>query len=110
MWRLMQLSSHDMLTSMFEHEKVIMHFARIAGENLVSPDEKATGIGPFVFVGFLEAYGIGVPVGGSGKLTDALIASNRRSALKLAISILRDDNSERVAPGLVGRLAESLRS
>jgi phytoene dehydrogenase-like protein len=64
-----------MLTGMFEHEKVIMHFARIAGENLVSPDEKATGIGPFVFVGFLEAYGIGVPVGGSGKLTDALIAS-----------------------------------
>jgi phytoene dehydrogenase-like protein len=31
----------------------------------------------FVFVGFLEAYGIGVPVGGSGKLTDALIASIR---------------------------------
>ncbi|MEJ1961187.1 MAG: NAD(P)/FAD-dependent oxidoreductase [Gammaproteobacteria bacterium] len=43
-------------------------------ENLVSPDEKATGIGTFVFVGFLEAYGIGVPIGGSGKLTDALIA------------------------------------
>ncbi len=32
-------------------------------------------MGPFVFVGFLEAYGIGVPVGGSGTLTDALIAS-----------------------------------
>jgi len=31
----------------------------------------------FVFVGFLEAYGIGVPIGGSGKLTDALIASIR---------------------------------
>ncbi|HUJ47641.1 MAG TPA: NAD(P)/FAD-dependent oxidoreductase [Rhizomicrobium sp.] len=75
MWRLTQLSCHDLLTNLFEHEKVIMHFARIAGENLVSPDEKATGMGPFVFVGFLEAYGIGVPVGGSGKLTDALIAS-----------------------------------
>ncbi len=54
-----------------------MHFARVAGENLVSPDEKATGIGTFVFVGFLEAYGIGVPLGGSGKLTDALIACIR---------------------------------
>jgi phytoene dehydrogenase-like protein len=62
---------------MFEHEKVIMHFGRIAGENLVSPDEKATGMGPFVFVGFLEAYGIGVPIGGSAALTDALIASIR---------------------------------
>ncbi len=75
MWRIMQLSCHDLLTGLFENEKVIMHFGRIAGENLVSPDEKSTGMGPFVFIGFLEAYGIGVPVGGSGKLTDALIAS-----------------------------------
>ena len=75
MWKIMELSCHDLLTSMFENEKVIMHFGRIAGENLVSPDEKATGMGPFVFVGFLEAYGIGVPVGGSGSLTNALIAS-----------------------------------
>jgi phytoene dehydrogenase-like protein len=75
--RLQQLSCHDLLTGMFENEKVIMHFGRIAGENLVSPDEKATGMGPFVFVGFLEAYGIGVPVGGSAALTDALIASIR---------------------------------
>ncbi|HEY8521945.1 MAG TPA: NAD(P)/FAD-dependent oxidoreductase [Gammaproteobacteria bacterium] len=74
LWRYMQMSSHDLLCSLFEHDRVRMHFARVAGENLVSPDEKATGMGLFVFVGFLEAYGIGVPVGGSGKLTDALIA------------------------------------
>jgi phytoene dehydrogenase-like protein len=87
MWRLMQLSCHDLLTGMFENEKVIMHFARIAGENLVSPDEKATGMGPFVFVGFLEAYGIGVPVGGSGKLTDALIASIESNGGKVAANV-----------------------
>ena len=74
LWRLTQMSTHDVVAHYFEHEKVRMHFARVAGENLVSPDEKATGIGTFVFVGFLEAYGIGVPIGGSGKLTDALIA------------------------------------
>jgi phytoene dehydrogenase-like protein len=77
LWRYMQMSSHDLLCSWFEHDKVRMHFARVAGENLVSPDEKATGFGVFVFVGFLEAYGIGVPLGGSGKLTDTLIASIR---------------------------------
>jgi phytoene dehydrogenase-like protein len=77
LWRYMQMSSHDLLSSLFEHDKVRMHFARVAGENLVSPDEKATGLGTFVFVGFLEAYGIGVPVGGSGRLTDTLIASLR---------------------------------
>jgi phytoene dehydrogenase-like protein len=77
LWRYMQMSSHDLLCSVFEHDKVRMHFARVAGENLVSPDEKATGLGTFVFVAFLEAYGIGVPIGGSGQLTNALIASIR---------------------------------
>ncbi len=72
-WRTMQMSSHDVLASYFEHDKVRAHFARVAGENLVSPDEKATGLGVFVFLGFLEAYGFGVPVGGSGKLTEALV-------------------------------------
>jgi phytoene dehydrogenase-like protein len=71
-WRTMQMSSHDVLASYFEHDRVRAHFARVAGENLVSPDEKATGLGVFVFIGFLEAYGFGVPVGGSGKLTEAL--------------------------------------
>ena len=75
--RLLQMSSHDLLVELFEHEKVRMHFARIAGEALVSPDEKATAVGIYVFVGFMEATGIGVPVGGSGALTDALIACIR---------------------------------
>jgi phytoene dehydrogenase-like protein len=73
LWRTIQMSSHDVLASYFEHDRVRAHFARVAGENLVSADEKATGIGVFVFLGFLEAYGFGVPVGGSGKLTEALV-------------------------------------
>jgi phytoene dehydrogenase-like protein len=77
LWRVIQMSSHDHLCDLFEHEKVRMHFARVAGENLVSPDEKATAIGAYVFLGFLEAYGFGVARGGAGKLTDALIACIR---------------------------------
>ncbi len=76
-WKVVQMSTHDVLCEYFEHDKVRMHFARIAGENLVSPDEKSTGLGVFVFVGFMEAYGIGVPIGGSGRLTDVLIACIR---------------------------------
>lgn len=71
--RLMQMSSHDLLCDIFEHDKVRMHFARVAAEALVAPDEKATAIGVYVFVGFMESTGIGVPVGGSGQLTRALI-------------------------------------
>jgi phytoene dehydrogenase-like protein len=74
LWRIIQMSTHDHLCDLFEHERVRMHFARVAGENLVSPDEKATAIGAYVFLGFLEGYGFGVAKGGAGKLTEALIA------------------------------------
>jgi phytoene dehydrogenase-like protein len=77
LWRIIQMSTHDHLCDLFEHEKVRMHFARVAGENLVSPDEKATAIGAYVFLGFLEGYGFGVAKGGAGKLTEALIACIR---------------------------------
>jgi phytoene dehydrogenase-like protein len=74
LWRISQMSTHELLCQHFENERVRTHFARVAGENLASPDEKGTGIGLFVFVGFLEHFGFGVPVGGSGALTSALIA------------------------------------
>jgi phytoene dehydrogenase-like protein len=77
LWRTTQMSTHDLLASYFQNERLRMLLARVAGENLVSPDEKATGLGVFVFIAFLEAYGFGVAVGGSGRLTDALIACIR---------------------------------
>lgn len=94
-WRVLQMSSHDHLCDLFEHEKVRMHFARVAGENLVSPDEKATAIGSYVFLGFLEAYGFGVARGGSGALTDALIAC------------IRDHGGEVIANADVARIKVS---
>ncbi|MEO6151559.1 MAG: NAD(P)/FAD-dependent oxidoreductase [Croceibacterium sp.] len=72
--RTIGMSTFDLMDELFEHDKVKAHFGRVAGENLVSPDEKATGIGAYVFLGFLEKFGFGVPVGGSGSLTNALIA------------------------------------
>jgi phytoene dehydrogenase-like protein len=72
-WRTMQMSSFDLLEELFESEEVQMHFARVAGENLVSPDEKSTGIGAYVFLGFLEKYGFGIARGGSGELSASLI-------------------------------------
>ena len=74
LWRITQMSTHELLCQYFENERVRTHFARVAGENLASPDEKGTGLGLFVFLGFLEHYGFGVPIGGSGALTNSLVA------------------------------------
>jgi phytoene dehydrogenase-like protein len=47
--RTMGVSTFDLMEELFEHDNVKAHFGRVAGENLVSPDEKATGIGAYVF-------------------------------------------------------------
>jgi phytoene dehydrogenase-like protein len=73
-WRVTQMSTHELLCRTFENDRVRTHFARVVGENLAAPDERGTGLGVYVFLGFLEAYGFGVPVGGSGSLTRALIS------------------------------------
>ncbi|MGA3292739.1 MAG: NAD(P)/FAD-dependent oxidoreductase [Candidatus Acidiferrales bacterium] len=73
LFALMQKSPYDIIVENFENEKVRRFFTRMVSENLTGPEEKGTGIGIFVFLGFMEQYGIGVAVGGSGSLTAALI-------------------------------------
>ncbi|HEY7840170.1 MAG TPA: NAD(P)/FAD-dependent oxidoreductase, partial [Gammaproteobacteria bacterium] len=73
MFAVMQKSAWDVALEWFEHERVRLHFIRLVSENLIGPEEKGTGIGLFMFLGFMEKYGIGVPVGGSGTLSDALV-------------------------------------
>ncbi len=71
LFALMQKSPYDIIIENFENDKVRMFFMRMVSENLTGPEEKGTGIGIFVFLGFMEQYGIGVAVGGSGSLTAA---------------------------------------
>jgi len=71
--RYMGMSCYDLICDYFENERVRVHFTRLIGENLTGPEERGTGIGLFVFLGFTEAYGFGCPIGGSGALTNALI-------------------------------------
>lgn len=73
MFATMMRSGWDIITEWFEHDKVRLHFARMLGENLHSPEEQGSGIGLFMFLSYLEKYGMGIPVGGSGALTASLV-------------------------------------
>jgi len=73
MMSIMQKSAYDIVKEYFTDERVLLHFTRMVSENLTGPEEKGTGIGLFVFLSFLEKYGIGVAQGGSGQLSEALI-------------------------------------
>ena len=69
----MMKSAYDIVMEYFEDERVRLHFLRMVSENLTGPEEKGTGIGPFMFLGWLEKYGIGVAKGGSGMLSQSLV-------------------------------------
>jgi len=103
LWRISQMSTHEVLCQYFENERVKTHFARVAGENLASPDEKATGLGLFVFVGFLEQFGFGVPIGGSGALTNALIGciEDHGGSVLSGIDVVRVTNRNARAAGVL---------
>jgi phytoene dehydrogenase-like protein len=73
LFQIMQKSAYDVVADLFEHEKVRLHFMRLVCENLEGPEERGTGLGLYVFAGFVGKFGMGVPVGGSGALSAALI-------------------------------------
>ncbi|HKE85013.1 MAG TPA: NAD(P)/FAD-dependent oxidoreductase [Vicinamibacterales bacterium] len=73
LFAIMHKSPYDVILENFEHERVRLFLMRMVSENLTGPEEKGQGLGIFVFLGFMEQYGIGIAVGGSGSLTAALI-------------------------------------
>jgi phytoene dehydrogenase-like protein len=69
----MQRSSLDLANQYFESERVKIWLLRLVSENLQLPDELGTGFGMYVMPGLMHGYGVSQPIGGSGKLTEALI-------------------------------------
>jgi phytoene dehydrogenase-like protein len=73
MMYVMQQSMLDLCDQWFEHEKVKIHLLKFAAEMLVAPEEKGTGMILYNMPGFVHTYPSGIPQGGSGALSDALI-------------------------------------
>jgi phytoene dehydrogenase-like protein len=69
----MHRSCLDIANELFESDKVKIHLLRLVSENLQMPDELGTGMGILLMPGIIHTYGVSQPVGGSGKLSDALV-------------------------------------
>ncbi len=69
----MQRSCLDIANLLYENDKVKIHLLKLVSENLQMPDELGTGMGMFLMPGIIHTYGVSQPVGGSGKLTEALV-------------------------------------
>ena len=73
--RASRMSCLDVLNEWFENDKVKIGMLRWMSETMVSPTANGTGVTAFTFIGLgHKAPGTGMPVGGSGKLSEALEA------------------------------------
>lgn len=72
-FRALQLSKLDICREWFESDKLIIHLLKFAAETLTAPEDKGTGFVLYTMPGMVHTYPIGVPVGGSGALVDALM-------------------------------------
>lgn len=72
-FRALQMSKLDICREWFESDKLIIHLLKFAAETLTAPADRGTGFILYTMPGMVHTYPIGVPVGGSGALVDALM-------------------------------------
>ncbi len=73
--RASRMSVKDVLDEWFENDKVKMGMMRWMSETMLNPLSAGTGTTAFTFIGLgHRAPGTGMPVGGSGKLSEAMEA------------------------------------
>ncbi len=73
LFRALQQSKLEICREWFESDKLIIHLLKFAAETLTAPEDKGTGFILYTMPGMVHTYPIGIPVGGSGALVDALI-------------------------------------
>lgn len=103
MLRLQQISSWDLIDEWFENEKVKIALARYASEAMMNPFDNGTGFGFYIILPFMHKYGSGIPVGGSGALSDALVRclEDHRGKVRLSSTVKQIKLSGGKATGLI---------
>lgn len=72
MLRLQAISAWDLICEWFEHPKIRIALARHAAEAMLNPFDNGTGFGFYIVLPYMYRYGVGVCIGGSGALAEAL--------------------------------------
>jgi len=70
--RCMMISPLEIINSWFENEKVKIIITRWASEVGIKPQTMGTGLVLFLMIPMLHQYGWGLPIGGSGALSEAI--------------------------------------
>lgn len=84
--RVMLSSAQDIVEEWFESEQMKIAITRFASEAMIAPLEKGTGINTFGFVPLLHRWGVALPEGGSGVVSEALEACIKDSGGTITVS------------------------
>ncbi|MDY6906805.1 MAG: NAD(P)/FAD-dependent oxidoreductase [Chloroflexota bacterium] len=72
LFRALLMNGLDVINEWFEDDRVKLSMLRFVSEAIVSPDDNGTGAFLFIMVPEIHRYGLGIPVGGSGELSESL--------------------------------------
>ncbi|MDE2372400.1 MAG: NAD(P)/FAD-dependent oxidoreductase [Burkholderiales bacterium] len=72
LFQLMCRSPLDIVNSLYESDKVKIHFLKPVAQLLQQPDDLGTGLCMLMIPGLMHTFGIPKPIGGSGRLSEAL--------------------------------------
>ncbi len=107
--RTIMSSAMDIVGEWFETEQVKVALTRFASDVLVGPWEKGTGNTMF-FVSLMHSWGLGLPVGGSGALSDALAAFivDNGGTIKVSNAVTSIKVEDNEAKGVVTESGEEI--
>ncbi len=71
--RLQAISAWDLICEWVEHPKIRIALARYASETMMDPFDNGTGFGFYLILPYMYKFGLGIAVGGSGALANALV-------------------------------------
>ena len=72
LFRALLMNGRDVINEWFEDDRVKLCMLRFVSEAIVSPDENGTGAYLFIMIPEIHRYGLGIPQGGSGELSESL--------------------------------------
>ncbi len=67
------VSARDVCDEWFESDELKIALMRFASEGLITPQSKGIGLVLFIFIPLMHKYGGGMPIGGSGVLSQSLV-------------------------------------
>jgi len=108
--RASMLSVWDICEEWFKSDKLKIAISRCISDQMVNPFTKGTGLALFVFIPMIHKYGVGIPIGGSGQLSEALarVIEHHHGTIKVSHPVKEFKLSRNECTGVILKSGEEI--